>query len=218
MRVFFLLFFFQLHTLLGRGNEEDIIAFFSDALHCINSLQNADDFHQERLYRELDDHARTLSSFIAALSRHSPENRDTSEILASLYRCILNMLLDYDNRQAQLSTFENLSLPPTVSTGLAGRPRYNITAEQISHCVSIGMTWQRTASWFGISRRNLYRHRQSLGVVPLQYAILSNEELNSIMTTILQNTPNAGETYVLGSLMALHSHQIICRYTYKKHK
>ena len=41
-----------------------------------------------------------------------------------------------------------------------------------------------------------------LRVEPLRYAVLSNEELNSFVTDILQNTPNAGETYVLGSLRA----------------
>lgn len=62
------------------------------------------------------------------------------------------------------------------------------------------MTWQRITSCFGIRRRTLYRHRQILGVGPLRYAVLSNQDLDSIVTTILQNTPNVGEAYVLGSL------------------
>lgn len=147
------------------------------------------------------DHTRTLSAFIAALSRYDPENSDTREILEILYRCFFGLLRQYEDRQSEFSPIEtNILLPETVLTGLPGRPRYSITAEQICHCISIGMTWQVIASCFGISRRTLYRHRQFLGIEPLTYAALSNEELNRIVTSILQNTPNSGEAYVLGSL------------------
>lgn len=91
-------------------------------------------------------------------------------------------------------------LSPTTFTGHPGRPRYTITREQISHCVFIGMTWQRIALRFGINRRTLHRHKELLGIEPLRYAVMLNQEVDSLVTVILQNTPNAGETYVLGSL------------------
>nr|XP_055036502.1 uncharacterized protein LOC129423984 [Misgurnus anguillicaudatus] len=62
------------------------------------------------------------------------------------------------------------------------------------------MNWQRIAMCLGISSRTLYRHRQQLGVQPLVYATLSNDNLNRIVGEILQSTTNAGERYVHGSL------------------
>lgn len=185
-----------------KGNEEEVASFsLTIALQCVTSLQNADNSHQERLYREIYDHTRTLSAFIAALSRYDPENSDTREILEILYRCFFGLLRQYEDRQSEFSAIEtNIPLPDTILTGLPGRPRYSITAEQICHCIYIGMTWQGITSCFGISRRTLYRHRQFLGIEPLTYAALPNEELNRIVTSILQNTPNSGEAYVLGSL------------------
>ncbi|MED6240041.1 hypothetical protein ATANTOWER_015162 [Ataeniobius toweri] len=84
--------------------------------------------------------------------------------------------------------------------------RVPITSLQISHCISIGMNWQQIASAFGISRRTLYRHRQHLGMQPLQYTVLTDQDLTRVVTDILQRTPNAGETYVLGSLASREIH------------
>lgn len=127
------------------------------------------------------------------------DNREVSNLLGSLYRCFRNLLHDHEARQRSTEVTPNLT-PPTTLTGQPGRPRYSIAAEQISHCVSIGMTWQRIASCFGIRRRTLYRHRQTLGVEPLGFSVLSNQDLDRVVTIILQNTPNAGEAYVLRSL------------------
>ncbi len=146
----------------------------------------------------LDDHTRTISALQVAVSRYDPWNRDVSHLLGSLHRCFCNLL--HGHKARQRSADANIFLSPTTFTGRLGRPRYTITSEQISHCVSIGMTWQRIASCFQISRRTLHRHRLLLGTEPLRYAVMSNQELDSLVTVILQNTPNAGETYVLGNL------------------
>lgn len=181
-----------------RGNEEEVEYFFTTALQCVVSLQGSNDFVQERRYRELEDHTRTLSVLLAAVARNDPDNRGVGDLLGSLYRCFCNLLRDYEARQSS-GIVRNL-LPPTTLTGRPGRPRFSISAEQISHCLGIGMTWQRIATSFGINRRTLYRHRQILGVEPLSFATLSNQELDNLVNTILHNTPNAGEAYVLGSL------------------
>ena len=76
----------------------------------------------------------------------------------------------------------------------------HVTILQISHCLSMEMNWRAIANCFGISRRTLHRHRQYLGVQGLQYTIMTNQELNQIVTDVLQSTPYAGEAYVTGSL------------------
>ena len=184
----------------AQGNEEDVVSFLRSALQCIESLQRNDpsNFDRVSFYRELDDHARTLSSLHAAVSRSDPSNRDVCHLLGSLHRCFCNLLQGHEARQR--SANDNILLPPTSITGHPGRPRYSITREQISHCMSVGMAWQRIATSFGISRRTLHRHRQLHGILPFTFAVMTNEELDSLVTVILQSTPNAGEAYVLGSL------------------
>ncbi|XP_029978761.1 uncharacterized protein LOC115411007 [Sphaeramia orbicularis] len=196
-------FHFQTFFLQAKGTEEEDIRFFlNSALQCIESLQREqpDSFSEERLYRQLDDHTRTLCTYIAAVSGYDHLNSGVSSQLVSLYRCFWHLLQDHYARQSSTNGTPNNLRPPTTLSGYRGRPRYTISAEQIEHCMSIGMTWQRIASCFGISRRTLYRHRQILGVEPLQFSVLSNQELDTIVSDILHNTPNAGETYVMGSL------------------
>lgn len=155
MYVHLILFVFQIQTQFFevRSNEEDVVRFFTSALQCIASLiQNEESniFGQERLYRVLDEHTRTLSTFLA-VSRYDHDNRNVSNLLGSLYRCFHNLLHEHEARQVSTDGTNNLT-PPTILTGHPGRPQYSIAAEQISHCVSIVMTWQRIASCFGISR------------------------------------------------------------------
>lgn len=77
---------------------------------------------------------------------------------------------------------------------------FHISYEQLCHCLRLGFNWQGIASLFGIDRRTLFQHRQRHGIGPLEFAELSNYELNTVVRQILQRTPNAGETYILGSL------------------
>lgn len=149
-------------------------------------------------------HTKTISALHAAVTRYDPWNRDVSHLLGSLHRCFCNFLHEHEGRQR--SADANILLPKITFTGHPGRPRCTITSEQIFHSVSIGgMTWQKIVSCFGISRRTLHRHRVLLGIEPLRYKVKSNQELDSLVTVIFQNTPNAGETHVLGSLRSRHS-------------
>ncbi|KAL2092694.1 hypothetical protein ACEWY4_012492 [Coilia grayii] len=81
-----------------------------------------------------------------------------------------------------------------------GRPKYRITADQITHCLWLGMNWGRVASCLGISHRTLYRHRQCLRLPPLHYTAIPDEYLNALIVDILQQTPNSGEVYIQAGL------------------
>ena len=48
-----------------------------------------------------------------------------------------------------------------------GRLRYHLTIEQFNQCLRLGFNWQGIVSFFGISRRTVFRHRQRLGVGPV---------------------------------------------------
>ena len=110
------------------------------------------------------------------------------------------LLTTYETRQRTRSENSYVLLPPLVMTGHQGKPQYSISVEQISHLVSLGMNWQSIATSLGVSCRTLYRHRHRLGIQPLTYATLSNDNLNRVVGEILQSTKNAGERYVHGSL------------------
>lgn len=204
-QIILVIFQIQLMFFNAEGNEEDIENFFRSTLSCIECIKRegvgATGFQQERLYRELDDNTRTLSVYIS-LSRlgNNPSNGEYIHTMEVLYGCLCGILSEHGAKQRSNDAANTGLVPPTILNNFPGRPRYSISSEQISHCVSMGMNWKRIASCFGISLRTLYRHRQHLGVQALQYTVLTNQELNQIVTDILQLTPNAGEAYVIGSL------------------
>lgn len=194
----FLMFF----SLEVKSNENDLRYFFENVLGCIEEIQRepADFFHQ-RLHEDLCDHFHVLSGLLTIPSFvQDSRNRQVVGMLESLYRCLQFLLSVYETRQRSRSENRDVLLPPPVMTRHQGRPQYSISGEQISHLVSLGMNWQNMATCLGISRRTLYRHRQLLGIQPLPYSTISNDNLNRVVGEILQSTTNAGERYVHGSL------------------
>lgn len=185
------------------SNENDIRHFFNNVLQCIEQVQReaTDSFVHERRYGELRDHIQTLSGFLS-ISRfvEDSRNREAVNTLETLYGCLRCLLTAHETRQRTRTDNSYALLPPPAMTGHQGRPRYSISEEQISHLVSLGMNWQSIATCLGVSCRTLYRHRQRLGVQPLTYATLTNDNLNRVVGEILQSTTNAGERYVHGSL------------------
>ncbi len=199
-----ILFSFQVQFLLlgVSSNEHDIRHFFNNVLECIEQMQReADYFVNDRMHRELCDHIQTLCGFLS-VSRfvEDPRNRAAVTTLESLYGCLNLVRTAYESRQRVRPENDYVPFLPPVITGHQGRPQYSISAEQISHLVSLGMNWQSIAMCLGVSSRTLYRHRQQLGVQPLMYSTLSNDSLNRVVGEILQSTTNTGERYVHGSL------------------
>lgn len=185
------------------SNENDIRTFLNNVLECLEQIQReaTDSFVRQRLHRELGDHIQTLSG-ILSISRFVDDarNREAVNTLQSLNGWLIFLLTAYETRQGTTSENRLVLLPPPLMTCSQGRPRYSISREQISHLVSLGMNWQSIATCLGVSSRTLYRHREDLGIEPLTYATLSDENLNRVVREILQYTTNAGERYVHGSL------------------
>lgn len=75
----------------------------------------------------------------------------------------------------------------------------NITSLQIHIYMSVGLNRQGMANLVIISVSTVFRQRQcpTSGVA---YTSLSNDQRTIIIGQILQNTPNARERYVFGSL------------------
>ena len=83
-----------------------------------------------------------------------------------------------------------------------GRPRIVLTREQIEFYHDMSFTWCRIAEFFGISDRTLQTIRHDLGM-PMGsevYQNLLDPEIDTIISDILQVSPRAGQTRVMGAL------------------
>lgn len=83
-----------------------------------------------------------------------------------------------------------------------GRPRVVITRQQIEALREIHFSWSSIAILLGVSERTLERRREEFEMPKGRacYADISDEELDRIVSEILELTPDTGETLVQGAL------------------
>lgn len=90
----------------------------------------------------------------------------------------------------------------TVQSGRRGRPRFNITANQLSYLTSLSFTWVQIARMLGISRMTLYRRRIEFGMLRPGRTI-RDDELLRLLQEMRVEFPDMGEVMVIGRLRAL---------------
>ena len=76
--------------------------------------------------------------------------------------------------------------------------------QEINWISATGMSWTSIASTLGVNRTTIYRRRQRFGMNTDQayaFSDIPDCDLDAMLTFILSNSPNAGETYVQGSLV-----------------
>ena len=84
-----------------------------------------------------------------------------------------------------------------VSTG--GRPRYQIGMETLCSLKECGFSWAGIARLYGVSESTIRRRRDEFGIAS-SYSDICDDGLDNEIKDILQLTPNAGESLVIGSL------------------
>lgn len=90
----------------------------------------------------------------------------------------------------------------SIRTGRRGRPKFDISVDQLAYLASFSFSWTSIAKMLGISRMTLYRRRVAFGMehrgVRIQY-----NELLVLLRRMKLEFPEMGEVMVLGRLRAL---------------
>lgn len=90
----------------------------------------------------------------------------------------------------------------TVQTGARGRPRFDITVDQLEYLASMSFSWTEIARMLGISRMTLFRRRIQFGMIQ-QGRSISDNDLTVLLQEMREEFPYMGEVMVLGRLRAL---------------
>ena len=83
--------------------------------------------------------------------------------------------------------------------------RYSITDGQLQQLHSTGMSWSAVSEALGVNRSTVFRRRRLFGMntdEASRFSDIPDADLDTVLTSILHHSPNAGETYVHGSLRA----------------
>ncbi|KAF5282380.1 hypothetical protein FQR65_LT14316 [Abscondita terminalis] len=90
-------------------------------------------------------------------------------------------------------------------TAIVGRPKYDLSYNQLTLLRNSGLSWKRISQLLHISVRTLLRHRSIILFQDVKRNI-TDDELDSIIQEILSTTPNAGEVYIIGSIKSRNIH------------
>ena len=92
--------------------------------------------------------------------------------------------------------------PQTEQASGPGRPRYLLSAEQLSCLRSEFNSWSQIAADLGVSRQTIYNRRRELGFSTAfeNFTTISNADLDTVVTEELEAFPRTGETNVIAGL------------------
>lgn len=132
---------------------------------------------------------------------------DSSE----LARCLddlhqLNVILSsllalWQQYEESTVSFEDASYStPLELTSARGRPRFQISGDQLEYLRSLSFTWTEISSLLGVSRMTIYRRRVECGLLQEQRDVLSDAELDSMILELRRDLPYSGQTMILGRL------------------
>ena len=181
------------------ADVQDIIAFFTSLQSClvIASRDSEDANAKEYVCRKLEGHFHVVFALQSVI-----ESKFGHEELKSLFENLvreLHILVSEVQSQCREQLPYNRLTLSRQFTG--GRPKYVVSKEQIETLRETGMNWKSIAETLGINERTLYNYRQELNISQT-FSEITDAELKSVIESILQQTPYAGETYIRGGLVA----------------
>ena len=91
--------------------------------------------------------------------------------------------------------------PSVDSTTTGGRPRYNISQQQLEHLLNLNFDCPTIASMFGVSLRTIRRRMTEYHLsVKSRYSTMDNDELDGVVKEMKEQFPNSGYRIMDGLL------------------
>ncbi len=92
----------------------------------------------------------------------------------------------------------------TDSQGSVGRPKVNLSKEQVSALIALGFKFTEISSMLGVHPKTLRRLRREwdLPVGASVFTEITDEQLDEVVSEILHELPNTGERLMMGALMS----------------
>jgi Helix-turn-helix domain of resolvase len=184
-------------------NQPDAVQFYQDmiqelqiALQIIQNLQTAGEETVERSVFKLKAMQTTL------IHLDDPTLDDATR---------MEMMEDVNNVLTSLESFL-ASLPhPEIHnqqqhyTGRPGRPVYNLDLNRVLELHDLGISFAEIAEIFQVARKTLYNHLEKAGLSSARPppAMISEEDLDAHVKTILEEHPFIGSTIIQGHLLTM---------------
>ncbi len=154
-----------------------------------------------------------LEHMHATIEDGTVSNNESSVIMD--YCLMLEELLQHMQSTGQLwnvyvdeihqISHSNMYSAPSVSAThrRPGRPKFDISCDQLEYLSSMSFTWEQIASMLGVSRMTVYRRRIEYGLTSTSGSRLTDDELKILIQHISTEQPAMGETMTWGRLKSM---------------
>ena len=141
----------------------------------------------------------SVTSLLHHIENATPNSSAESIVLES-YSSKLNELLSclwelsrqwqaHIDRCVRLSCTTSYSAP-SIHTSRRGRPKFDITREQLEYLSSMSFTWVQIARILGVSHMTIYRRRVEFRMLHSVSGTLSDDELKLLLMSMRKEHPS----------------------------
>ena len=125
--------------------------------------------------------------------------------LSELLECLRRMLHEWQDylNHYQLRGATSFHASLTHSESRPGRPRFNVSREQLQYLHSMSITWVQISKILDVSYMTIYRWRQEYGMMENPGRNITDRELHEVLRQVRQELPALGETIVWGRLRSV---------------
>ena len=190
-------------------------SYFSELARFLQSTANnygfANSQYTEYCINRLAMCFRNLTSVKEAIEMAA--NPDTYNIISELnelLECVSLMYAQWSSYETSIIDAQHSQsgyrVPTRTADGTRGRPRFEISKEQLIYLKSLSFTWSEIASLLNVSRMTIYRRRREYDMLEEAPRSMTANELTQFVEELRTQLPDIGETLVIGRLQSLGYH------------
>lgn len=144
-----------------------------------------------------------LSTVLDILGRS--ELLEFCQSVDSLLGAVRRLITEWEVQMERLDIQQEASAYrlPVVHRRRRGRPEFHITRDQLTFLRNLSFTWTGVASLLSVSRMTIYRRRRAYGLLTEGENVPSDLELADLLRGIRADTPDLGQTLLLGRLRSM---------------
>jgi hypothetical protein len=184
------------------GGERRLFANLAYTEHVLEKLE-----HIMSTLSTLIDHVQSTASSVTSEEETTVVSYYESQLL-ELLECLQHIALEWQVHMDQVQReggaimcTPNVAFQvTTVDSQGSGRPKFNITKEQLEYLSSLSFSWSQIAQLLHVSRMTVYRRRVEFGLLSDPTRHITDSDLVSTVRRMRTDFPEIGETIAWGQL------------------
>ena len=126
--------------------------------------------------------------------------RDHVEQILSICR---TLSLKWEQKIDDINTPDGTRFRPALLRSTRGRPRFDLSKEQLLYLCSLSFSWSDIAKMLGVSRMTIYRRRVEYRLTEDPMVVPTDAQLHTIVSDIQAGQPEIGEVMIMGRIRSM---------------